>query len=437
MTSLIAWLDASAEEQRRVREIVQLFSQRDSVDELGGRRIVVAISDALFPGTSVLHTRARYLLFVPWLAKVAAQRKDPAAQFEWLERRLIKSFLDDTSVDTEDRLDGLIGREAGPKVRQLPSTAYWTALDAWGVLLVPGTVKDTLARTNERRSRRPADDTDELAERAIDVWHPGVREPPRGFPVDDIDGGFRLKRHEATWLRERWMETAPGSLLAHLVNSRVSLDGAWAPWLEVACRNAETGIVQALDDAERFSLAMAGARLVYFLLVGERYLEHGFDRVDVGLDDLRNALDDWSKEVTDRAVLFGGWEPAAFWARARTQNARIDEFSRQFFDYWFDRTDSRSSYPRAPPKSERCSADLPGRTSARDRRESVHSTARAPGRGRRSSSTAANHAMQRSPSRRPRAPPRSTRPRVQPVLLKFPVHPLRPLRTQRWCSQGL
>jgi len=64
--SLIAWLDADTDDQARMRDIVKLFTDRDSRDELGLGQVRDAISDGLFPGTSVLLTRARYLLLVPW-----------------------------------------------------------------------------------------------------------------------------------------------------------------------------------------------------------------------------------------------------------------------------------------------------------------------------------------------------------------------------------
>ena len=57
---MIAWLDASREDQRRMREIVNLFTQSESRDELGVGQVRDAFSDSLFPGTSTLHTRARY-----------------------------------------------------------------------------------------------------------------------------------------------------------------------------------------------------------------------------------------------------------------------------------------------------------------------------------------------------------------------------------------
>lgn len=337
MVSQIAWLDASSDEHRRVREIVQLFSQRETQDELGGRRIVVTLSDALFPGTSVLHSRARYLLIVPWFAKVAASKKDAAGWFDWLERRMIQAFLDDDTVDAADRLVGLIGRDAGPKVKQLPSTAYWSALDAWQILTIPGTIPDTLSRMAQSGRSTQEDDAEELAGRAASVWHPGVSEAPPGFPEATLDGGFRLTPDEAEWLRERWLATADGSLLGHLARQQEPLSGQWAPWVEPACRSAEPSILAVLDEAERFSLALGGARLLYQLMVSERYVDRGYDRVELDLDVARTNLSEWAEEVEASAPLFDGWSSAGFWALVRSRNARVDEITRRFFNVWFDR----------------------------------------------------------------------------------------------------
>ena len=64
---MIAWLDTSSDEQRRVRELIALFAQSESRDELGIGQVRDAFSEMLFPGTSVIQTRARYFLFVPWI----------------------------------------------------------------------------------------------------------------------------------------------------------------------------------------------------------------------------------------------------------------------------------------------------------------------------------------------------------------------------------
>lgn len=64
--SNLAWLDTSRDDRQRMRELVNMFSDKETLDELGIGQVSDALSDMLFPGTSTLHTRARYLLIIPW-----------------------------------------------------------------------------------------------------------------------------------------------------------------------------------------------------------------------------------------------------------------------------------------------------------------------------------------------------------------------------------
>src|ERR1022692_2913046 len=122
VSSIIAWLDASREDQRRMREIVNLFAQSESRDELGIGQVRDAFSDSLFPGTSTLHTRARYLLFVPWrFIKAAANGSSGARgdrRVEDNERALIAGLRE------LDATDGLIGLLAGVAVKPWPPPLY-------------------------------------------------------------------------------------------------------------------------------------------------------------------------------------------------------------------------------------------------------------------------------------------------------------------------
>src|SRR5512146_934360 len=97
MASTFGWLDTDSEQRRKMLEVVELFKEEGTVDELGIGSIRDALADSLFPGTSVLHTRLRYVLFIPWLMQQAAARKSSAAEmsaeFRALEYRLIGSLL--------------------------------------------------------------------------------------------------------------------------------------------------------------------------------------------------------------------------------------------------------------------------------------------------------------------------------------------------------
>lgn len=63
MPSTFTWLDYSEHEHRKMLDVIDLFRERDTRDELG----ISSIHDAFFPGTSTIQTRACYFLFIPWL----------------------------------------------------------------------------------------------------------------------------------------------------------------------------------------------------------------------------------------------------------------------------------------------------------------------------------------------------------------------------------
>jgi hypothetical protein len=58
-----------------VREMVALFSQHESRDELEIGQIRDFFSDLLFPGTSVIQTRARYYLLVRGRHRLTVDRR--------------------------------------------------------------------------------------------------------------------------------------------------------------------------------------------------------------------------------------------------------------------------------------------------------------------------------------------------------------------------
>lgn len=252
MTSSVAWLDTSVDEQRHVREVLSLFSTSESRDELGIGQIRDAFSDLLFPGTSVLQTRARYFLVVPWLYRLGGARrsgKNLAGWVEQRERRLIEVMRRDGYTE------GLIGRVAGPNVKLLPSTIYWSGLVRFGILH-RDVAQDRLGRVVL------AAESDELADRTRGEWHPTLPPAPEGFP-DRLDGGFDLTHEEASWLAERMRAAAPGRLLAHLLATDEPVDvGSAAPWDDAAAAAATGEAASVLDHAELFSLGMHGAALL-------------------------------------------------------------------------------------------------------------------------------------------------------------------------------
>ena len=106
-------------------------------DEVGFLIIHQRYADHFFPGTSVLHTRLRYALFIPWLYQsLRAKRpvpKDFGKAFSDLEHKLTGRLQYIDGVGGEK--DGVIGGEVFPRViSQPPAYVYWTALAKWGLI---------------------------------------------------------------------------------------------------------------------------------------------------------------------------------------------------------------------------------------------------------------------------------------------------------------
>jgi len=67
MPSSFKWVDFAEDDRQKMMEILHLFGEKEIREELGIGTVRDAFSDILFPGTSTLHTRAKYMLFVPWI----------------------------------------------------------------------------------------------------------------------------------------------------------------------------------------------------------------------------------------------------------------------------------------------------------------------------------------------------------------------------------
>ena len=132
-----------------------------------------------------------------------------------------------------------------------------------------------------------------------------------------------MTRDEAEWLRERMLETAPGTWLAHFLQTshRPSEDSP-APWNEASTNDAALGLRVLLEQAELFSLVMHGAALLYNLLTAERYAEAGFSRVAGKDQHYRDLLAVWADDVAAERRL-ATWDMRAMWAQVESVNPRI------------------------------------------------------------------------------------------------------------------
>lgn len=86
MKPTLGWTMLSREEMRQVERSLA-NSEQDTRDEIGFLLIHQGFADRFFPGTSVQHTRVRYIFFVPWLYLQAASSRRRATDLDTTIRR--------------------------------------------------------------------------------------------------------------------------------------------------------------------------------------------------------------------------------------------------------------------------------------------------------------------------------------------------------------
>ena len=336
MASLIAWLDASSEDQRRMREIVNLFSERESRDELGIGQVRDALSDLLWPGTSTLFTRARYFLFIPWCYRAAAEARNDTAKATMLadhnERRLIRGLLD------ADERDGVIGANVGMSLKNLPSALYWGGMRTHGILNEATLSREDAIVAEVDRAHGGRAALSEYDDDAAETWRAGAFHStlpavPAGFPAE-VPGGFAMARSDATWLRDRVLASSPGTMFEYALHNRPNRDSS-VPWEDTVLMSAQGEPASVLSDARRFSTLMNSASLVYNLLLAEAYEQEGFDRVENPVRGYRERLDQWAQQPNLRHDL-ETWDRGVFWRRVLEQNPAVNLRAHRFIDDWLD-----------------------------------------------------------------------------------------------------
>lgn len=329
MSSFIGWLDYSETEQRQVRDLLRMFTDKGTVDDLGIGTVRDAISDQLFPGTSVIQTRARYFLFVPWMYQ-EAERRSPTnlvAKAEDMDRKLIEALR------RSDDLEGLIGRQAGASVSLLPSTIYWNGLATFGIFTMPGMSRSQYGRLAGHRSG-PVVTDGELTERARSFWHAEMPPPPEGFFRFEY-AEFALTFDEADWLCERMLSTEriEPNLLGRYVSA---LREGWpAPtgefWDGPLPDTTPLRLRRLVHHAHRFSLAVRGAALLYNLMLAQL---RGRDGDDERVDSLLAALADWALDADAAQLQRWAAEPDDLWRAVIGPGVRIPRTTQAFVEEW-------------------------------------------------------------------------------------------------------
>ena len=216
MQATLTWVDLTTGDRDKMRRVLDLFNEQGTLDEMGLGSLRDALSDALFPGTSYIQTRLRYVLFIPWLYQ-RLEARSRAADVARAARRAEVDLIG--PLEQSPACEGIIGVRARHSLVRLPSSLYWSALNKWGIFTARQSQGwyhahfDTLVDGRGVAGR--ADDPGVVWTREPH-WHPRLPEPPGGFPGE---ASFALTREEADFLRGRLEERCAGTLMAWLARN--------------------------------------------------------------------------------------------------------------------------------------------------------------------------------------------------------------------------
>ena len=327
--SSLAWLDFSESDRQRALDVIDLFREKGTVDELGIGTVRDAFADLLFPGTSTIMTRARYYLFVPWMYRRHEGKKTPSNEIANSARK-DEIVLVEALAKTDD-IRGVIGIEARANLKRLPSTIYWQGLGQLGIRRYPG-AREGYHRALDAFYKHGGsvvrgDDGHAVVGGTLGNWDPALPPTPAGFPGTAT---LQLEKTEAEYLRERIIQSAPHSLFAFLVDRLTNASEIALPWEHPLLPKMTAQNRSELQHARNFSETMNGAALLYNLMLAEKKQDE--ERVDV----YTTLFTAWAAAISERITELEAWSRPDFWAVVDATGSRIGLAMPAFINAWLE-----------------------------------------------------------------------------------------------------
>ncbi|UWU19534.1 DUF6361 family protein (plasmid) [Rhizobium sullae] len=316
--SYLAWIDFDPEERRRAQTLIDLFKQPEARDELGLGTVRDGLADLLFPGTSTIQTRLRYMLFIPWTYCEAQSRKASQAERTNIARDL--EFRLSEALLRGGETIGVIGRDAGRDLKRLASSVYWAGLNSLGIRTMMGSQATFLSYGPEI-----------FKDHDLKLWSSSLPKAPANLFEEAT---FALTLKEADFLRDRIASNAKPSLLNELAGAGKSFSQDW-PW-QVSESTISKSNRALLRHAERFSGVMYGASLLYNLLLALRAAERPNAKKHADapalIEHYRSRLDDWKTKLV--FLELNSWDLDDLFSLIGTTSHTLTKASRDFIRAW-------------------------------------------------------------------------------------------------------
>jgi hypothetical protein len=324
--STVGWLDYNDDAARKMNETLRALDEPSTLDSLGLGSIRDAFSDLIAPGTSTIHTKLRYFLFIAWICQRIEKSDTTATQFA-SRLRNDEAILIECLRNGGEKA-GVQGYASGKNLKRMPSSAYWGGLRIWGIRKRDWSIADYGRNITRLRASKKADGADETISNSLTTIWNDMPQAPADFLSASID--FKLTSEEAQFIIQRIRESNPKSLLAFLCSNPGLAKGKKLPW-EINQDSLTPELKKLLLDARNISELTHGPQLVYNLLVARRAgTELGRDVADDVAYQLEE-LNKWADLITARQSELVEWSKNldALWLSLR-ENANIPKRASDF-----------------------------------------------------------------------------------------------------------
>ncbi len=274
----LGWIDFSATERSKVLSILDLLSEKSTLDELGISPIRDGFANIFFPGTSTVQTRAKYFFIIPYTMKeLEAKNYINSATFkielDEYEKKCGNKFLENNSTE-----DGIIGKRslnAGKWVKRAPSDIYWAGLRRYGIFAGGRLSRDeyisaachqnsskrnirSLGNINDKNDEKEHDD-----KKPEDIGYNSFWNIPT-FTKNWFDSlSMELSEDEAFFLKQQIIKYCPDSMLGYILSNDKKI------YIELESFDDITSIIQSFPQKiqEDYYLAIAFSDFIYVATV--------------------------------------------------------------------------------------------------------------------------------------------------------------------------
>lgn len=304
----LGWVDYSREERETIKELLKVLGESGSLDELGVGIVRDSISDLLYPGTSVLHTRAKYYILIPELFKKAMKSGFTTGAkvrnlINTYQDRIARALRRAVDEETGTKAAGIIGGRSDRGVKMKPTRIYWNALRTTEILCnrdmsfddacsaVAGYNSKTQNIVIKYEGEDNGGDADDAGAGNFALFNAPCKESIEDY-LDNPT--LHLRRDEADYLRSQFLHVPvmKNTLMEYCLKTKTSFEGEALG--DIPTDDMPEVLRHNLALATEFANFIYGAYIVYNMM----FFENGGENATADAKDrLEEKYKDWKKNT--------------------------------------------------------------------------------------------------------------------------------------------